>query len=400
MVQLRSLLLVALTWVVPGAAAALPQRLNDPAQCPYCHNDPALMKAAGISSHGGFQFASSDTAGIDRLLATNDLRWIESAHFELAFALGFHKVKQDEKEKIREELGRLALVLPEVDPKTKQLDPWLRAHLYAQRMEEAWKRFLEIMQVEASAFPDGTKGWDRSTKYMGEGPYLGQSGKFEVLIVPSEAALVAFLKDQFGLQVRQTQRWNVTERSSITVAISTHQGQLKDDGALHGHVVFNLAINMLDGYKHYSYDTPIWIREGLAHFMEREVDPRFNSFDASEGAVAQTTRIAEWEPEVKKLIAKGAPRMAELIALKDYAELTLPHHFATWSMVDFLVRAHPQGFACLNDKLHGRKNSDGFPDGANMPEVHREAFKECLGMSYPEFDRAWAEWVGANYKSR
>lgn len=400
MSEIRRVLLPLLVFVVLAAGPALSQRANDPSLCPYCGGDAARMQAAGIVSHGGFEFASSDTAKVDRLLATSDIRWIESAHFELGFALGPHKVKQDEKEKIREELGRLALVLPSVDPRTKVLDPWLRSHLYAQRMEEVWKRFLELMRVQESDFPDGTKTWDMTTKYMGEGPYMGQKGKYEVLIVPSEAALVSFLRDQFGLQVRQTQRWNVVERSSITVAIGTHQGQLKDDGALHGHVAFNLAINLLDGYKHYSYDTPIWIREGLAHFMEREINPRFNSFDSSEGAVAQTTRVADWEPEVRKLIAKGAPRMAELISLKDYAELTLAHHFATWSMVDFLVRAHPEGFACLNDKLHGRKKADGFADGSNMLEAHREAFRECLGMSYPEFDRAWTEWVGSNYRAK
>jgi hypothetical protein len=166
-------------------------------------------------------------------------------------------------------------------------------------------------------------------------------------------------------------------------------------------VAFNMAINLLDGFKHYSYDTPIWIREGLAHLMEREVSPEWNTFDSSEGAIAEMTRESSWEPEVKKLIAAGKQvRMAELIGLKDFAELTLAHHFTTWSMVDYLVRTDPAGFACLNDQLHGYTNAQGIPDGSNMADRHRDAFKECLGVSYPEFDAAWAAWVQATYASK
>ena len=43
---------------------------------------------------------------------------------------------------------------------------------------------------------------------------------------------------------------------------------------------------------------------------------------------------------------------------------------------------------------------EGYPDGSNMEDLHREAFRECLGMGYAQFDIAWAEWVRANYSSQ
>ena len=384
-------------------ALALPlaaQRKNDPSECPYCGGDPELMEKAGLVSHGGFEFGKGETKDIDRLLATSDIRWIESRHFELGFALGSHKVKQEEKKKIRAELGRLAEVLPEVDPKKKILDPWLRSHLYAQRLEDTWDRFLEIMQLEEDDFPESGP-WNMQGKYMGEGPYVGQKGKFEVLLLPSEASSVMYLKNQFGLLIKLTQRWNLIDRDTISVTIHTDQGGLRDDQALHGHLVFNQTINLLDGYKHYSYDTPIWIREGLAHYVEREINPKFNTFDSSEGAVAEVTRKSKWQPEVRKLVQRDkAPRMAALIALKGYAELELEHHFTTWSMIDYLLQTNHDGFACLNDRLHGVMNEQGIPDGSNISDVHRAAFKECLGMSYAQFDAAWREWVIATYSSQ
>jgi glutaredoxin len=380
------------------ASTALAQRPNDPAACPYCKNDPELMEAAGVVSHGGFEFGSTDTAKVDGLLASQDIRWIESAHFEIGFALGGHKVEQDEKEKIRAELGRLQAALPAVDPKIKVLDPWLRAHLYAQRAEDHWQRMLAILQVKEGDFPDGSRQWNMQGKYMGEGPYLGEKGKYEILILPSEASHSQYLQAHFGLLIKKTQRWNLPEKDTLSVTIHTGQGNLRKDEALHGHLVFNLTINLLDGYKHYSYDTPIWIREGLAHVCEREISPRFNTFDSSEGGIAEMTRKEKWEPEVRRLVASGkAPRMAELIQIKEYAGLELVHHYTTWSMADFLLKSNPNGFACLQDALHGITNEKGIGDGSNLSDVHRDEFKRCLGFSYADFDRAWAEWVLANY---
>jgi hypothetical protein len=307
-------------------------------------------------------------------------------------------VKQEEKEKIRGELARLQEVLPAVDPRQKILDPWLRAHLYAQRCEDIYKRVQEVLQVKDSDFPAPNTIWNRTGKYMGQGPYLGQNGKYEVLIVPTEANLTQYLQTQFGLLTKKTQRWNLPGMDTLSVTIHTSEDGLREDEGLHGHVGFNMAINLLDGYRHYSYDTPIWIREGFAHMIEREIETRFNSFDSAEGGIAQTSRKEKWEPEVRKLISTGkAPRMVELMTMKEYSDLTLDRHYATWSMVQYLVKTKPAEWAKFNEALHGITNASGIPDGSNMAEAHREAFKTHLGWNYADFDKAWSEWVMLNY---
>lgn len=387
--------LLALLAFAPQKGGAKP---NDPATCPYCKGDPEVMKKAGLVSHGGFEFGTNDTTAVDALLSVCDIRWVESAHFEIGVALGPYKIKEEEKKAIRAELERLAKVLPNVDTKPKILDPWIRVHLYAQRSEDVYARFCELMQVKDSDFPSGEKPWNGQGKYMGEGPYLGEKGKYEVLLLPSEAAGMQYLREQFGLQTKLSQRWNLPHRDTISLTVHAGQGSLKEDPAMHGHVAFNLAINLLDGYKHYSYDTPIWIREGLGHLIEREINPKYNTFDSSEGAVAEMTKKEKWEPEVKKIIASNQYiSMAQLMTLKDYAGLTLNHHYTVWSMTDFLVKANPGGYACLNDKLHGRTNKQNFADGSNLPDVHRDAFQECLGMNYAQFEAAWIKWVDEHY---
>lgn len=386
-------------WGAMGASAEAQRnrvRPNDPSTCPYTEGDPEVMAAAGIVSLGGFEFGNSDTAQVDEFLATADIRWIETEHFEIGIGLPTYRIPQREKNKIRTELTWLQEVLPEVNPKTRQLDPWLRAHLYAQRAERAYARFLEIVQLEQDVFPEPDTTWLLGTPYWGEGPHLGQNGKFEILILPSEALHVSYLRQEFGLSIRKTQRWNVVERDTLTVAIHDDDGSLTRDTAMHGHVVFNLAHNFLDGLKHYSYDTPIWVHEGLAHFLEREVSPRYNSFDSSEGGIAEETRKSKWHKETRSLVRGGdAPRMASMMSLRNYAELELDHHFATWSMVRFLVEQHPEQFALFLQSIKGWKNDEGIADGSNMPQKHRDSFREHFGWNYAQFDTAWQEWVMA-----
>ena len=47
-------------------------RPNDPSTCPYCLGDPERMRQAGIVSHGGFDFARTNTAAFPR--AYGDIR--------------------------------------------------------------------------------------------------------------------------------------------------------------------------------------------------------------------------------------------------------------------------------------------------------------------------------------
>jgi hypothetical protein len=380
----------------PAKKAAV--RPNDPTLDPYTQNDPALLKAAGIVSLGGFDFgkSGSTTATIDEFMSTSDIRWIETEHFKIGFGLGAYKVKLEEKKKIVAELTRLKEALPKVVPDTGILDPWLRAHLYAQRTEDIYRRFIEIVQGGSATFADGSGTWQG--KYAGEGPYLGMKQKYEILILPTEAAHLAFLVEHAGLHIKNTQRWHFIDRGAITVMMHAQQGQLRNDAALHGHVAFNLAHDLYDGLNHYSYDTPVWLHEGMAHFVEREIDPEHNSFDSGEGATADMTSKGNWRPEVLKLITSGeAPRMAELMALKSYAELKLSHHYVTWSMIDFLEHEKPKEFANFLWALKRNYDERGMPTGSNLPDWHRKQFKEQLGWSYAEFDEVWRAWCKENY---
>ena len=86
-------------------------------------------------------------------------------------------------------------------------------------------------------------------------------------------------------------------------------------------------------------------------------------------------------------------RLFQLLSRRNYGELTTEDHFITWSMTRFLLEEHGEGYACLLDALSGLKNEQGFTDGSDLVNRHREAFRECLGFSYAGFDEAWRRWV-------
>jgi hypothetical protein len=395
----RAMLFVACVTGLASGALAQKKKATDPTTCPYCKNDPEIMKKAGIVSHGGFDFGKNNTGKIDEFLPTQEIRWIETAHFRIGFALGSQKVTLEEKKKIIGELTRLHEFFPDLKPETGILDPWLRTHLYAQRCEDIWNRFIEIMQAKDAKFADGS-GAPWMGSYKGEGPYLGMRGKYEVLVLTNEAAHLAFLVEHAGLPIKKSQRWHFVDRGVIALMVHAEQGRLRVDTALHGHIAFNLAQNLYDGFNHYSYDTPVWYHEGLAHFMEREIEIEYNSFDSGEGAVAEMTSKKDWKPEVLKLIdSNGASRMAELLSLKNFSDLRLPHHFTTWAMIDYLVKTKPDALAKFLAQMKRCLDEKGIPTGANLIEFHRKTFKDTIGMSYAEFDEAWRAWAQTAYKA-
>jgi hypothetical protein len=401
---LRVSALVLILLAAPATAQKLNDKTkprNDPVNCPYTGGDPALLAKIGVLSLGGFDFGEEPTTqAMDAFLVANEVHWVETAHFKLGFGLGPYKVTQKEKNSLRAELGEIAAVWPDVDPKMRVIDPWMRSYLFAIRLEAFYAEIQEILGCSDEDFPAGNTLWDTTGKYMGPGPYLGQKGKYEILILPSSAGTKAYLRNYFGLRHTRTQRWNIIAKDTLHTVIPAEQ-HLRIDRALHGHLRFNVAQMLLNGYRHYSYDMPVWLREGLAHWAERQVSPQYNTFDSSEGAVAEMTRKDNWEAPTRKMVMKGeAPSLARMMALKGYAGLKLEHHYATWSIIDFMQREHPGFLGKLIDRISGLVNEQFVDDGSKLEDAHRKAFREELGMTYAQFDRAWQAWVLATYSAR
>ncbi len=380
---------------------------------PYTKNKPEALAAAGYLSYGPFFFGNiadktTQTSDIDARLDYVQILWVETPHFRIGSNLPPWPVPQDmeTRAKIRAELERLQKKIPSVNPKARTLDPWLRLHLMAQRLEELYAEVQVLWGVADTDFPaDPTKVIRQpGARYMGMGPYFGMKEKYQVLYFEKLDPYRAYLKDFIGRDTKFPQRWHFKETGALMFAASTEcdGGNLKHDTAIHCSLAFNVGINMLDGFRYYTYDLPVWIKEGWGHWLLRRVDPKWNQFDQQEGGVADMKKVTNWAPYVRNLVStngKFAP-FSEAYTWRDFGAITFNDHTAIWSRMDFLMSMGKEKWQKFLFAVKGRVDDQWFPDSNDLVGATRDALRDAYGISVLDFDRKWGEWVKANYPTQ
>lgn len=381
---------------------------------PYTKNDPKQIAAAGYVSYGPFLFGNladtpTQTTQIDDALEYVEILWVETAHFRIGSNLPTWTVPQDmeTRTKIRAELERLQQKLPSVNPKTRTLDPWLRLHLAAQRLEELYTEVQELFGVTDADFPADPSKVIRQpgARYMGFGPYLGMKEKFQVVMFEKLGPYRQYLMDFIGRDTKFPQRWHFKETGALMFAVSTEcdGGNLKHDTAIHCALAFNVGQNMLDGFRSYTYDLPVWIREGWSHWLLRRVDEKWNQFDQQEGGVADMKKTTNWGPYVRNLVSASNPKFApfsEAYTWRDFGNLTFNDHTAIWSRMDFLQSQGKEKWQKFLFAVKGRVDDQWIADQSDLVGATRDALRDAYGISVLDFDRKWSEWVKTTYPSK
>ncbi len=380
---------------------------------PYTKNDPAAMAAAGYVSFGPFPFGSiaADPVTTDRIDAAMEfvqILWIETRHFRIGVNLPTWSIPTElaTRRKIRAELEELEKILPGVKSRTRRLDPWLRAHLTAYRLEKLYAETQELFGVTDADFPE-----DKSevviqpgARYMGYGPYLGMREKYLVLVFERLGPFQVYMEKYLGRPSKYPQRWHFADTSSIlfTCATESDRFPLKHDTALHCALAFNVSQNLLDGFRYYAYDLPVWIREGFGHWNSRRIDPKWSNFDQNEGSVADMRVIEKWDVHCRNLLAstdKYAP-FPEVAAWRDFGDISFNDHVMIWSRMDWLMSQGPERWRKFLFAVKGRVDEQWLPDQKDLVGATRDAIKEAYGLSFLNFDERWAEWVKQHYPTQ
>lgn len=380
---------------------------------PYTKNDPAAMKKAGYVSFGPFPFGSIGdkpvpTTQIDASLPYVQILWAETKHFRIGMNLPPWPVPLDPetRNKIRAELEELQKVLPGVNPKTRTLDPWLRLHLNAMRLEKLYAETSALFGVKDEDFPQDPTNVVRhpGARYMGYGPYLGMKDKFLALTFEKSGPYQQYMKTYLGRDTKTPQRWHFKEVSSILITFATEDEQFprKHDTALHCTLAFNVSQNLLDGFRYYAYDLPVWIREGFGHWNSRRISPSWPNYDQNEGSIADMKVIERWEPLCRSLLGqpgKIAP-FAEVIGWRDFGNIKFNDHVAIWSRVDWMLSQGPEKWRKFLFGVKGRVDENWGADQTDLVGATRTALQDAYGVSVIDFDRRWAEWVKATYPAQ
>lgn len=374
-----------------GAQGAAPRGVEG--ACPWCKNDPALLAAAGAVSHGPIEIGPKGSAEMAKSLGGRPWVFLETAHLRWASNLGPESVTLKERARVDRDLERLRKAMPSIPKKIAELDPYLRLHLHAMKGEDLYERFQRILRVTDADFPEARRN---DGPFMGDGRYLGEKEKFEVVLHSDRRTHQMFTRDAMGVTATDAVRWHFKTPHKLSMSLPAVDSDLRFDRFLLAHEAHCLSHAFLCAYKHFSYDPPVWLDEGLAHALEREVNPEMNTFDNEEGASARRTGETNWTEVARRLIANGkATPLAELVRKNTFGELTDEDHITAWSKVRFLLDAHGPELARLLGAVKGQLDERGYPSGKDLPGLQRTQIRELWGWTFEGFDAAWAAWAKA-----
>jgi hypothetical protein len=356
---------------------------------PYTDGEPAALAKAGYVRFGPFPFgANYTTDDIEELLGTEPLIWIETAHFRLGCSLPAVELNKGEEWSkewiagVHRDLAELRKVLPKVRARPKELDPWLRAHLFAHRLERLYAEiqhdlgFVEPAADEIEGGPAGT----------GHGRYLGMDEKFSVLLLQQSASHARYTRKFQGSEIGDPIRHHDAHFDSIYWGASedTADGLLRSDLAMHAHLVFNVAHNLYSGYRGCRRALPPWLVTGLGHWHARRVTPRFPAYDRRDDDDDDPRNpFWRWDQRVVGLTKNGAFETVAALADRPHAgDYRVEQHIQCWALVDFLL-------ATRADETYR------FVQLAKQSGLGRqEAFEQAFGCGLEQIDAAWRAWVG------
>lgn len=371
---------------------------------PYTKADPAAMEKAGYESFGPFLFSQGiKTEDVEEALGKIQILWVETKHFKIGSTLRTYRTRGDPKEdkRLEEDLKRLKARIPTVKLVKTRIDPWLRLHLYAMRLEEQYADFLARFGLTEADFDPKTKPPDLD---MGEGPYLGMELKFTVLVTDKKSGTGRFLRHFLNAETPSWQRWHLLGGSSF-LGISAEA--LKDynfegDNALWATIASEMAFNFVEAFRKSGNNAPMWFKAGLGHYYARRIDARCTLSAEGTNTNRDDDAAAQWEPRVYGLVFnKAAKSWKDMAACVRWDELKGQGHLVAWSRVEWLLGRKETN---LRELILGITEDLRTVPQADRPKVFQErqeaAFQVALGKTLTDADTEWRKYVLRTYEKK
>ncbi|HHH28566.1 MAG TPA: hypothetical protein ENK57_09495, partial [Polyangiaceae bacterium] len=293
---------------------------------PYTEGAAEAMAALGESSFGPFQWnGATTTDGVEEALGGVPILWVETKHFRIGSTLegmGWPTERGDKKA-LRAELAALAKRLKAIPKKPKRIDPWLRLHLFATRLEGLYTDFETTFGLSDDEFPSA-KGAD---PYLGKGAYLGLESRFRVILFEKGSSLARYTKLYCEGESENSYRYYDRGLGGFFfgVALDSLEGDYASDRGLTYALYFGVAQCLVNGFRGYDHKTPVWALQGIPRWFARRFEPRFLHYTTRPGeAVRRSEKDARWPQKVRARVEHDFfPKMAEIIAWGDVAKMGL-----------------------------------------------------------------------------
>jgi len=370
---------------------------------PYTKGQRELMDRAGYVSFGPFHWAAEHSSeDLRKTLDGTPIVFIETAHFRLASTLASYKISEDQVEKdlFEAEFAALRKKLPRVKPVTK-VDPWLRAHLYAQRLEAEYADFCQRFGIADGEFADvATRNAQGAA--LGMGPYLGQKEKFTVLLAQSRSAFSRYLHTYTGLEHPFSYRFKFSDGYFYGTNFEAFKESNRGlDIALYTSVAGAVVQNFLAGFRDSNGAVPEWFSYGLAHWYGRRIDARWNEWNAGGATNADEDKQWMWEPRVLGLVKNDASvSWEQMMHWTGLADIKPREHMIAWSRVDWLMQRKPESLHEILFALTEPVAAQGADREHARLEMQTRAQQKLWNMSPAALDDAWRAWVLKTYSKK
>jgi len=365
---------------------------------PYTKGDAELLARLGYQGSAPFGLAGrTTTSEVEEVLGGIPILWVQTKHFVLASSLRTYRLVGDQQEaaKIEGELDRLEKRLGRLKRPRNELDPWLRLHLYAQRLEELYASFCADLRLTDR---------ELATGIIGPGPYLGQKEKFVVLLLQQSSSVGRYTQRFAGIEQKFSYRISFPEGGCafVVAAEALRDANYELDAALHCYVADSVAVNLCDAFRLSWGSVPLWFKYGLAHRYSRRIDPRWSIYEGASNTTDQREDAWRWEPRVRGLVANEVlPPWERMLAWRNPDEMDLRAHMMAWSSVDWLLErkeARPLAFLLAVTEPPPGGAAEVSPE--LQLERQRAGLKEAFGESVAELDAAWRTHVERRYERK
>jgi len=367
---------------------------------PYTEGDPERMERLGYTAFGPFHWRGPDfTNHVVEAIGSIPMLWVETEHFKIGSSLGTYEIPNDreERDRIEDELDTLEDRLGRLRPPRKELDPWLRLHLYAQRAEALYAMFLEDFGIDEADFEP-------------ERRYLGNENKFLLLLCERKSEFGRFVRIYIEQENDNAYRWgwhgDCMFYGAAYEAITEHFVQPQEepfDTMLYNRMASGLASNFIDGYRS-QFSAPRWLGYALGHVYVRRIDPRWPTADGHSARHVRQEDDWRWEPQVYGLVKNDFFASTEtMFGWTGYEDMNTRDHMIAWSKLQFLMTeadGDPKGWLdtlTSRPRVHGE---DPEARRATMAELQEDALLAHFELTPEELDERWAQWVRRNYDKR
>jgi len=366
---------------------------------PYTRGERELMDRLGYVTFAPFPWHGAErTPDVHEVLGGAPMLWVETQHFRIGSSLVTYDVPNDgeERERIADELARLKKRLGRLKAPKKELDPWLRLHLYAQRAEDLYATFMRDFDVSPADFE-------------ATGPYLGNSSKYLLLLCERQSELGRYLRTYLAAENDFSYRWGWDKQcmffgANIEAirASWTNPVDVPFDAQLFCAMTASLASNFVDSYKATFYTAPRWLGFALGHVYVRRIDPRWVTSAGHDHRKNRREDDWKWEQRVRNLVSNNFfVTTEEMFAWQEYADMNERDHMVAWSKLDWLMRVAKGDREAFLASMCTPSVTDGVVDEkAELLARQKRALLAHFGLTPDELDTAWAKWVKRTYRKR